>query len=171
MIWLSLGLIGFVVTVGFILFDEWYDLLDKFLMSILALLTAGLLSGGALLLSSGIVTETANIDYVKVDDKEIVALKDNQNVNGHFYLMGGYVNEELYYYYAEETEYGYKTEKVEADNCYIKYTDEQPHIEKYQAEFTSEVAKAFAIAPICDDRYVIYCPENTITNEFKIDLE
>lgn len=170
MIWVFLGLVGFILISVCIFTDDWNDWADKFLYTSLALVCAGLLSFLCLLISSLVVTEVANIEYEKANDIDIIALKDNQNVNGRIYLMGGYVEEDLYYYYAKETEYGYKTDKIKAEDCYIKYTDEQPHIEEYEAKFTSDVAKAFGF-PIDRNRYIIYCPENTITNEFKIDLE
>lgn len=47
----------------------------------------------------------AIIIYV-VSDTKIVALKDNQNISGNYYLLSGYVDEDLYYYYATETEFG-----------------------------------------------------------------
>jgi hypothetical protein len=105
-----------------------------------------------------------------VSDTKIIALKDNQNVSGSFYIMGGYVDEDLYYYYATETEFGYKTEKVKADNAYIKYTDGETHIEKYVGEFANDSANFWGF-PMCDNRYIIYCPDGTVTNEFIVDLE
>ena len=81
-----------------------------------------------------------------------------------------YVNDDLYYYYATETEFGYKTEKVSADNAYIKYTDGETHIEKYAGEFVNDIPYLFGY-PICEDRYIIYCPDGTVTNEFNVDLE
>lgn len=84
--------------------------------------------------------------------------------------MGGYVNEDLYYYYAIETEFGYKTEKLKAENVYIKYTDGEPHIERCEGDFVNEKLYFWGF-PTCDERYVIYCPEGTVTNEFDVDLE
>lgn len=84
--------------------------------------------------------------------------------------MGGYVDEDLYYYYATETEFGYKTEKVKANNAYIKYADGETHIERYVGEFANEKNNLWGF-PICDDRYIIYCPDGTVTNEFIVDLE
>ena len=84
--------------------------------------------------------------------------------------MGGYVDEDLYYYYAIETEFGYKIEKIKADNVYIQYTDGETHIEKYEGDFVHKSKYIWGF-PMCDDRYIIYCPEGTITHEFNIDLE
>jgi hypothetical protein len=123
------------------------------------------------LTSNIIATENAEINYDIVSDTKIVALKDNQNVSGNYYLFSGYVDEDLYYYYATETEFGYKTEKLKASNVYIKYTKDELHIEKHEPTFTNDVVTFFACNPNKSDRYIIYCPEGTITSEFNIDLE
>ena len=39
----------------------------------------------------------------------------NQNINGRSYIGGGRVDEDLYYYYAMETEFGYKIEKINGE--------------------------------------------------------
>ena len=171
MIWL---IIGFIVAIAIIIFgcvsDEWYTIGDKIGASILVLLASFVCSIAVLVLASAIVSSVAEIEYNVVSDTKIIALKDNQNISGSFYIMGGYVDEDLYYYYATETEFGYKTEKIKADNTYIKYTDGEAHIEKYNAEFAND-AMEFWGGCTCDDRYIIYCPEGTVTNEFDVDLE
>jgi hypothetical protein len=123
-----------------------------------------------LVISSEIVTSCAEINYNIVSDTKIIALKDNQNVSGNFYITGGYVNENLYYYYATETELGYKIGKIKADNAYIKYTDGETHIERHRGEFANDNAYLWGY-PACNDRYIIYCPDGTVTNEFNVDLE
>ena len=62
-------------------------------------------------------------------------LKDNQNISGSFYITGGRVDEKLYYYYFIETESGIRQEKIDADKVYIKYTNDDPHIERYESFF------------------------------------
>jgi hypothetical protein len=170
MIWFIIGLvIAIVITIG-ICVDDWNDLGDKIFFSIMTFLLSCLGSLLVFVLSSAIVSSCAEIKYNKVSDTQIIALKDNQNINGSFYIMGGYVDEELYYYYATETELGYKTEKVESDNTYIKYTNEKSHIERYNGEFANDISYVFAV-PMVEDRYIIHCPEGTITTEFSVDLE
>lgn len=106
----------------------------------------------------------------RVGTVEITALKDSQNINGRFYLTGGYVKEDLYYYYAELTEYGYRTSKVKADLCYIVYSDETPHIDEYTANAFKHWWTYIYAVPV-HESYVIYVPVGTITTEFAIDLE
>lgn len=170
MIWLILGLIVCIIIVIRTCLDDWWHIVDKILLSILTVLLSVIGTGAILVLASGIVSPTASMEYNKTEDTQIIALKDNQNISGTMYLMGGYVGEDLYYYYAKETEYGYTTNKIKADNCYIKYTNEKPHIETYEADFEHK-AMYWLGFPMVSNRYVIYCPENTITNEYSIDLE
>lgn len=170
MIWFIIGLIISVIIIIYLAIDEWYDLFEGFWCSILILLCMAVLSLFAWFTASIVISSCTEPNYSVIEDTKIVALKDNQNIHGNFYIMGGYVNEDLYYYYATETEFGYKTEKISSDNAYIKYTDGEPHIERYTAEFANDSANMWGI-PLYLDRYVIYCPEGTVTNEFEIDLE
>ncbi len=170
MIWFIIGLIVDIAIIIYICCDDFNDLGDKFLLSFLTILLSSLLSFVVFLAVSAITSGCAEIKYNIESDTKIIALKDNQNTSGSFYIMGGYVGEDLYYYYATETEFGYKTEKIKANNVYIKYTDGETHIEKYDGDFANDSLLLLG-GCICDDKYVIYCPEGTITNEFNVDLE
>ena len=170
MFWLICGFIIWVIfTISFCC-NCWYDLSEKIFLSITFAMITILIALLGLLMTSSIATGCVEIDYNISSDTKIIALKDNQNVNGNFYIFGGYVNEELYYYYAKETEFGYKTDKIPANDVYIKYTESDPHIEEYTGTFKNDIVSFFAV-PLNCYRYVIYCPENTITTEFNVDLE
>lgn len=170
MIWLIIGFIAFVIAVICIFCNEWNDLGEKFFYSFIALIISMIFTIIVLLAASAITSCCVEADYNIISDTKIIALKDNQNISGSFYIMGGYVDEDLYYYYATETEFGYKVEKLKANNAYIKYTDGETHIEKYEGEFSNDIANLFG-APMYEYRYIIYCPEGTVTNEFSVDLE
>jgi hypothetical protein len=170
MIWFIIGCIVAIVIIVRICIDDSNDLFDKNLFSILTIVASLEVSSLVLVMTSAIVSNCADIDYAKETDTQIIALKDNQNISGGFYIMGGYIDEELYYYYATETELGYKTEKISSDNAYIKYTKGQAHIETYFGDFHNSFLHTFAI-PLVDNRYIIYCPEGTITTEYIVDLE
>lgn len=170
MIWFIIGFIVWVAITIYFIYDSWYGWGEKIGGSILVFFVSLLISLMVWFVASAITSCCAEIEYNMVSDTKIIALKDNQNVSGNFYIMGGYVDEDLYYYYATETEFGYKTEKIKADNAYIKYTNGETHIERYQAEFVNAISYFFGV-PICDDRYIVYCPDGTVTNEFNVDLE
>lgn len=170
MIWISAGLLAFIVMTIMFWIDEWNDWWEKVLFPFVAFLMSMGVAFLVLILVSLPVSLCADIDYRLESDTNIVALKDNQSVTGIIYIMGGYVDEDLYYYYATETEFGYTTEKVKSGDTYIRYTDAEPHIETYVGEFTNDWVNWFAM-PMVDNRYIIYCPEGTMTTDFEIDLE
>lgn len=74
----------------------------------------------------------------KVASVQIVALQDNQSLNGRFFLGSGSVNNKNYYAFYCETENGYKYETLDAQSSshpvYIKYITseaETPHVDRY----------------------------------------
>lgn len=109
-----------------------------------------------------------NIDLTSI--QPIIALKDGKGMTGRFFLYSGYVKENLYYYYACETEKGYKVEKVSAENSYIVYTEETPRIEKYEAQSFKEPSSWIYAIPLYKYN-VLYVPDGTITTEYNINLE
>lgn len=170
MMWFIIGLIVSVIIIIYTAIVDCWDFFEGFWESILILLAMSIVSLMVWFGASFVISSCIEPNYNIAEDTKIVALKDNQNIHGNFYIMGGYVDEDLYYYYATETEFGYKTEKISSDNAYIKYTDGEPHIERYTAEFSKNSANMWG-TPMYLDRYIIYCPEGTVTNEFQVDLE
>ena len=115
MIWFIVGLAIAIVIIIRICCDDLNDLGYKIGFSALAFLSSMSIAFLVFLGASAIISNSAEIKYDIESDTKIIALKDNQNISGNFYIMGGYVGEDLYYYYATETEFGYKTEKVKAE--------------------------------------------------------
>lgn len=167
MVLLILFTVFAVVITAYYLFSDGEYVIGIFL-SVLAGVTVFLLSCViCTAISSAVKDESMNIELV--ESQNIIALKDSQNVDGQFYLMGGYVKEDLYYYYAKETEFGYKCDKVKANDSFVIYTDGQPKIETYKAtSFKHWWTYIYAIPD--HTHYSIYVPAGTVTNEYKIDL-
>lgn len=173
MLWLILaGLVWVGSTVFFIYKannDDWFDGSEAFLYSMLTLIVSFLFAVGMTFFSSVFVTAAdAHIDYELETDTKIIALKDNSDITGSRFVFSGYVDDDLYYYYATDTGLGYKVEKVKASRSYIRYSD-NTHIEKYNAVYSNWFVRLITFPD--DDRYVIYCPDKTITQSFKINLE
>ena len=137
MIWFIIGLVVAIAIIIYICCDDWNDLSEKIGISMVTLLVSFILSSLLWMWSSVIISCCTEAKYNMVSDTKIIALKDNQNISGNLYIMGGRVDEELYYCYATETKFGYKTEKIKAENAYIQYTDGETHIEKYEGEFAN----------------------------------
>lgn len=83
---------------------------------------------------------------VRISSTEIIALNDSSSTNGHFFLGCGSVDEEEWYVYYTEGKYGYKKNKVSADDpyrpVYLKYISEgeTAHVDEY-AVVTRRVLK------------------------------
>lgn len=157
-----------VVIIAYNLFSD-----REYLIGILASTAMGVvvfLLSGIICVAISYAIKDGNMNIELVESQNIVALKDSQNIDGQFYLMGGYVKEDLYYYYAKETEFGYKCDKVKASDSFVIYTDGQPKIETYEAtSFKHWWIYIYAIPE--HTHYSIYVPAGTVTNEYKIDLE
>jgi hypothetical protein len=104
--------------------------------------------------------------------KNIVSLKDNIDIEGKGgFLRGTTIENELYYYYMVETENGYSFEKIEANNTYIKYSNDNFRIEtKSYLTFDNPVLYWFAL-PVKNSETIIYIPEGSIIYDYEIDLE
>lgn len=170
MIWFLIGLIVFVIISIRIFCDRFCNLGEKFLFSFATLLATLFFSIILFIISSEIISACVDAEYKVVSDNKIYALKDDQNINGSFYIGTGHIEEKMYYFYIDKTEYGYKTNKVLADNTYVEYTKGKPHIKRLVGDFKNKNLYWLG-CPVWDDKYIIYCPKGTITNEFKIDLE
>ena len=118
-------------------------------------------------------------DEVK-SSQSIVNFKDNHDLQGGFFIGCGEVHTEQYYYYYYKTDKGsYKASKIKADDCEIIYTKDTPHIDtivKSADEKATENPLTFE--PLLSlrisgtgEKYKIYVPEGSITDEFSIDTE
>ena len=107
------------------------------------------------------------------DEKiELIALKDNFQVEGIAFLFSSTIDDELRYTYIYETDMGMTTQTLKANTCYIKYIndDETPYIQKWNVSHPSKfMTKMFFLSY---DRYTIYLPEGSVIEEvYNIDIE
>lgn len=99
----------------------------------------------------------------------IKALRDNRDVTGVIYLGRGKIETEEYYYYVVNTNKGYETGKIRAENTYIKYSDD-PRIETYTSKgFKNKTAWIYAVPNY--EYKVIYIPEGSMITDYNIDLQ
>ena len=115
------------------------------------------------------VSETLpnNVKVYEEEEIPIVALEDNFNLNGHFFLASGITAKDAYYYYMTKTEEGYKVQKVIASTP-IEFSD-NPCIVKYTPVGFTEWYYYIFSAPT-GTYYKIYVPEGTIKFAFNVDL-
>lgn len=111
--------------------------------------------------------------YSKTTHK-IVALKDNQSINGRIsggiVITTGHIEGDLYYFYSEQTKNGIVNKKIKASNCHIKYSD-NPKIVIYSQKGYKKWYHYLYATPFEEDSAELYIPKGSITNEFKVDLE
>lgn len=169
MLWFIIGLL---ITIGIVIYwivDDLFGWFGAIGMGFLVLLLA---TGSAVLLTIGssIIAETcADKTYSLAEDIDIYALQDNLTTEGSFFLGSGHINDELKYFYVEQTEFGYTVNNVDADNTYIQYTTDRCHLERHTYTFDNWFVNLIAV-PLTD-RYVIYIPEGSIINNYSVDLK
>lgn len=167
----------FVITLIFMMntFDllpieriSFSDIGEYFICALVAL-TMSLLALMFIIAASSCINDD-NLLFEKQYDKEIVALKDNGNAGGRFFLGSGYIDNDMMFYYVTNEHGAYKINKIKAGEATIIYSEDSPRIEKYSAEkFVHWWYYIFAI-PV--SYYTqIYVPEGTIQYGFNIDLE
>lgn len=103
---------------------------------------------------------------------EITALKDNSQIQGNFFLGSGSINEESYYFYMTNTNKGKKMEKAKVENSYInENSDNDTYVEVYDVMIKNGFAKFLFGKTTVDSEYIFYVPEDSVTTEFKVDME
>jgi len=106
-------------------------------------------------------------------EQEICAFSDSSSTESYNFLFSGYIQDELVYRYVIETERGKHIEEVKY-NVYIHEGNYKPTVKFHKyGGFKEDWYKLFALDfSAGDTEYVeFYVPENTITNEYQIDLQ
>ena len=168
MLWFIIGIIIVTVVVIRMIFDVYCDLGEILSYGFLMLIAA--MSGAFMLTAfSGMIADAcADKTWSVVEDVEIHALQDNVTTEGNFFLGSGHIDKELKYFYVEETDLGYTVSNVDADDAYIRYTNDRCRLERQTYEFNNPWVYLVAI-PL-GERYVFYIPEGSIINNYSVDL-
>lgn len=136
---------------------------------------AGALGGLIILLISCGIFGSQPIEDCRTDMEdriELVALKDNFQIEGSAFLFSSVVDENLHYTYIYETDMGMTTNSIKSDEAYIKYIEanETPYIQTWYVRPHSDFIHWF----FCPGyyRYTIYLPEGSvIENVYEVDLQ
>lgn len=136
-------------------------------------LLGGLMGGFVGLILYGFFGAFIGMALPTVETKEeyqICALNDTTEVEGACYLFSGYIDEDLVIRYVINTDKGKHIEEIKGtENVYINEGDYTPTVKVYHKKLAHDWYYLFAYT-IYSDEYVFYVPENTITNEYEIDL-
>ena len=146
----------------------WHSLFGAFLGALL-----GTLIGLLVFLLGNVCCSPCNGPIEIQKTTELVALKDNQGIEGYGFLFSGGAKDELKYYYIyNEPQKGLTTDSVDADDSYIKYVAEgtPPYMEEWVQRHESKVLWWLFFAE--ETGYTFYLPEGSvITDYYNIDLE
>ena len=135
----------------------------------------GLLSGSIIALIGCVIFECQPIEDCRIDMEdrtELVALKDNSQIEGSAFLFSSVIDEDLRYTYIYETDMGMTTKSIDSSKAYIKYIEanETPYIQTWYVRPHSD----FINWLFCPGyyRYTIYLPEGSvIENVYEVDLK
>lgn len=157
-------------------YDEW-DVGGWILLNLLAALGIAFAIFFCNITSAAVIWKFApdTHEYYVKNDFEIVAMQDNLNTNGRFYLTHGMIDTDLYYFYMRETSKGLKQGKMPAHSTYITYTEDTPHVEYYETRFKEDAKWVdwFTLNDRCyvESYYRAYVPTGTVQEDFYVDLK
>lgn len=108
----------------------------------------------------------------EVETKPIYALTDSTSIEGNKFLMSGYVKEGLVYRYITKTTRGKHIEEIKANSVYINEGNYTPHLKIYNQVLAKDWYYWFACPLFAEQTYYeFYVPDNSMINEYEIDLE
>lgn len=164
---LLLSIIIAAIIAGYFIFEVGYGIVD-FLNGILF----GLVVGVVVFFVGMFPLSLLQREPVDPHKTEIYSIKDNSTTKGSFILGSGTVDEDRYFYYVVE-ENGFKSVyKTKVEESKMKEGDiKQPYVLTYEMQYKSAFARFLYGKYTGEKSYEFYLPENTITTDYKIDLE
>lgn len=106
-----------------------------------------------------------------VKEQKICALNDTSEIEGQRFLFSGYIDKDLVFRYITNTNKGKHIKEIKGtENVYINEGDYVPAVRIVSYEFVKKWYCLFAYPPF-DVEYIFFVPENTVTNEYNIDLQ
>lgn len=172
MIYIIIGvIIGLYIAITGGWMDVWSDICTNIIVTIILPLGCGLFGLLAwLLLGSIIGCFMPTIDIKET--KELYALRDNNQINGSFFLGSGRIDEEMHYVYIVKEDKGkqMQTLEIDANEIYLNDNVDTPTLDIYSKDFKYGWMYWFAM-PETDCEYVFNIPSGSIDYEYNIDLE
>lgn len=160
--------IGGLLLLGITLTDGWEGFLVHIPATILGMLIGAVLS----ILIFLCVSMVADREEYLRSEERIYALQDNKGTNGKFFLGSGRVDGSLKYNYLIDTTRGKKIKEKDIDDAYIVEDNNiAPKVEHYYSRFENKILRKLYGG---DDLYEysrFFIPENSIKENYNIDLE
>jgi hypothetical protein len=166
MIWIIIGMIGGIIKT---ITEECFFWVEKVLLGFVNVLT-GFMFGVLLLFTLGSLVGDFLPQVEEYKEQEIYALNDSSSTEGSKFLFSGHIDEKLVFRYVIETDKGKHIEEIKGiDKVYIKEGNYSPVLRIYSYDLKEDWHYWVAI-PSFDKYYVFYVPENTVTDEYNINL-
>lgn len=168
MIWITIGgLGGLYIGYKFIEPDglmSWF--MTLFIGAMLSILGIGLGCWLGALIGSAVHQE-----FGVVNQSQLIALADGSQLNGHFFLGSGSMNEEMVYFYYRKEGNGFKADKRNASRAVI-FADEEtsPYVRDYQAKF-SNIFWYWVAIPLKEKPSEFHIPKGSILQNYTLDLK
>lgn len=139
---------------------------------IVALTYIGIIIGGLVAFAlTPVMTAIAPVE-TEVIEKKIYALNDTSSNQGTHYLYSGYINNELKYRYIIGTSNGKQVKKTRTTNVFIKEENCEPKVKIYKRVLKNKIYGWLFFVELPDeDKVEFYVPDNTVINNYKIDLQ
>ena len=158
----------FMVTSLIIFYKDCDSFVEYLFSTIVGVVLSAFVAFLIMFIICGIVifVEPATYSAKTTQTYSITALSDNfSSYVGRYYTEDG-----LYYSFLYQTDKGITAKSIEADQSYIKNTDDAPYIEENKIRFKNPVLN-FLLGPWSTE-YTIYIPEDSFIQEnYVIDLE
>lgn len=158
MIYIAVIIICF--TFSFYYAYDWgFDIEDVFLGFFLGLMLSFLLC-----LITALFGLVFKNEPVYAETQEIYAINDN--------YVGRYRgSESMKYCYMVSSDDGYCYKETPADQSSFIYTNDTPHVDIYQYQYTNNIVRWLWSIPIKGNKYIFFIPEGSITDNYIIDME
>ncbi len=139
---------------------------------IVALTYIGIIIGGLVAFAlTPVMTAIAPVE-TEVIEKKIYALNDTSSNQGTHYLYSGYINNELKYRYVVGTSNGKQVKETKTTNVFIKEENCEPKVKIYKRVLKNKIYGWLFFVELPDeDKVEFYVPDNTVINDYNIDLQ
>lgn len=139
---------------------------------IFALTYIGIIIGGLVAFALTPVMTTIAPVETEVIEKKIYALNDTSSNQGTHYLYSGYINNELKYRYVVGTSNGKQVKETKTTNVFIKEENCEPKVKIYKRVLKNKIYGWLFFVELPDeDKVEFYVPDNTVINDYNIDLQ
>lgn len=162
-----------LIIVGFLIYGikEWMDwsgFMGMMIMSVLGVCSATLYCLVVFVISFGLPVE-----YELTNTYEIYALKDNNSLQGDFYLGTGNIDGSSVYTYVRKENGGKKVSTIPTESAILYEGGTVPKIEVFKPTFKkgSITEKLFIVPADSEYNYHIYIPKDSVVNGYDVDLQ